>query len=169
MKILWNIKFQASLFIFDHLGQNVIKVFNIFKKMSKIWYENKKLPKSLFKVISLQQNMGAFHGSISLNCYFSKNDEIVFHMTTMTHADKLSHYTWCTSHYMQPMKKCFILNNLYYYFTLCYYWLFYCKLLLVILNYFTLGYSTLNYYMEFFNMLFNLKSLYYILNYYTFK
>jgi hypothetical protein len=53
-----------------------------------------KTPKIIiYKVISLQQNMGTFHGSISLNFYFNKNDEIVFHMTTMTHVHKLSHYT----------------------------------------------------------------------------
>jgi hypothetical protein len=140
---LWYIKFQTSFFIFDHLGQNVINVFSIFKKMSKFWHENKKLPKSSLIVISLQQNMDAFHGSISLNCCFRKNDEIAFHMTTTTHAHKLSHYTPCTSHYMQPMKKCFILNKLYYYFTFGYYWLFYCKLLFVTLDYYIKNYFCL--------------------------
>jgi hypothetical protein len=53
--------------------------------------KTKNYQKSSLKIISLQQNMGAFHGSISLNFYFSKNDEIIFHMTTMTHAHKLSH------------------------------------------------------------------------------
>jgi hypothetical protein len=36
--------------------------------------------------VSLQQDMGAFHGSISLSSHSNENDGMVFHMTTTTHA-----------------------------------------------------------------------------------
>jgi hypothetical protein len=38
------------------------------------------------KIFTLQQNMGIFHGSISLNCCFSEYERKIFHMTTITHA-----------------------------------------------------------------------------------
>jgi hypothetical protein len=40
---------------------------------------------SYFFNSTLQQNMGAFHGSISLNCHSDEDNRMSFHMTTTTH------------------------------------------------------------------------------------
>jgi hypothetical protein len=72
-----------------------------------------------YNIHSLQQNMGAFHCSISLKCHSNENDKMVFHITTTTtHAhchnahsiiQYKSQYTWLMT---WSMKDDFISNIL---------------------------------------------------------
>lgn len=61
----------------------------------------------LWNLIALQQTMGTFHVSISLNCHSSENDRRLFHMIMITHLHcPVTQYACSITHDDADIKTC---------------------------------------------------------------